>query len=87
MMWIKLIVLLHVMPVQLWYIYIYMKNKHKTYLSLSEVLLTVRFAVLLLHEGNPAQLAFLDEWLDIHSAKSIATDPFVILEHKPVLWT
>lgn len=60
-------------------------NKKTTYLSVSEVLLRVGLAVFLLHEGNPAQLAFLDEWLDVHSAESVATDPFVVLQHKPVL--
>lgn len=51
----------------------------RSYLSLCEVLLAVRFVVFLLHEGNPVQLAFLDEGLDIHGAESITADPFFIL--------
>lgn len=51
----------------------------ETDLGLSEVLLAIRLAVFLLHEGNPAQLAFLDEWLDVHCAESVATDPFIVL--------
>lgn len=60
-------------------------EKTETDLGVTEVLLAVRLAVFLLHEGNPAQLAFLDEWLDVHGADSVATDAFVVLEHKAVL--
>lgn len=58
-----------------------------SYLSLGEILLTVRFVVFLLHEGNPAQLAFLDEGLHVYSAKSITADPLIILQHETVIWT
>lgn len=59
----------------------------ETDLGLGEVLLAVRLAVFLLHEGNPAQLALLDERLDVHGAESVAADPFVVLQHKAVLGT
>lgn len=60
-------------------------TKTDTDLSLGEVLLAVRLAVFLLHEGNPAQLALLDERLDVHGAEGVAADAFVVLQHKAVL--
>lgn len=61
--------------------------ERNAYLSLCEVLITVRFVVFLLHEGNPAQLAFLDKGFNIYGAESITTDPFIILQHKPIVRT
>lgn len=61
------------------------KQTGESNLCLCQVLLTVRLVVFLLHEGNPAQLAFLDEGLDVHSTKSISADPFIVLQHKPIV--
>lgn len=54
-------------------------DRLRSYLGLCEVLLAVWLVVLLLHERNPAQLAFLEEWLDVHGTKSITTDAFIVL--------
>lgn len=55
------------------------------YLSLGEVLLAVGLVVLLLHEGQPAQLALLDEGLDVHGAQGVTADPLLVLQHEAVL--
>lgn len=56
-----------------------------THLCLSEILLTIRLVVFLLHERNPVHLTFFDEWLDIHCTQGVATDPLLVLKYKAVL--
>lgn len=60
-------------------------TKTHAHLGLRQVLLAVGLAVLLLHEGDPAQLALLDEGLDVDGAERVATDALVVLEHEAVL--
>lgn len=57
------------------------------YLCLSEILLTVRFVVLLLHERNPGDLTLFNERLDVHGAQGVATDAVLVLKYKAVLGT
>ena len=41
--------------------------------------------VLLLHAGDPRQLALLDEGLDVLGADGVAADSLLVLEHEAVV--